>query len=163
MITTTLNDIRSHSPCRDRWEHLLKGLGKNKADDEPLPLERILEINGIEDALWALRAVKAHDDAIKLFKCSRQIKWIDTLGDVAALLLLATAFSFFPSVFAGVTRWWTAAAIVVGTAGVSVFAVSDKLNFEFIREFIRLCRLEGKYGAMDVVCQQGKQQEQQGQ
>lgn len=69
MITITLTDIRACKPCEDRWVHLLKALGKNKADTEILPLERILDLNGIDDALWALRAVKGHDNAIRLFAC----------------------------------------------------------------------------------------------
>jgi hypothetical protein len=56
MITTTLNKIRAHNPCEDGWEKLLKGFGKTKADDEPLPFVQILEINGLDDALWCLRA-----------------------------------------------------------------------------------------------------------
>ena len=56
MITTTLNRIRAHSPCKDGWEKLLKGLGKTKADDELLPFTRIFEINGLSDAFWCFRA-----------------------------------------------------------------------------------------------------------
>jgi len=48
---------------------LLKGLGVTRASKKPLPLERILEINGLDDALWALRAVEGHDGAIRLFAC----------------------------------------------------------------------------------------------
>ena len=34
---------------------MLRGLGKIRADDEPLPYGKILEICGLEDALWATR------------------------------------------------------------------------------------------------------------
>jgi hypothetical protein len=53
---TTLNEIRAHSPCTGGWEKLLRRLGKTQADDEPLPLLTILESNGLDDALWCLRA-----------------------------------------------------------------------------------------------------------
>ena len=53
---TTLNEIRELSPCRKGWEKLLAHLGKAKADDEPLHILTILESNGIDDALWCLRA-----------------------------------------------------------------------------------------------------------
>ena len=53
---TTLNEIRALSPCKEGWKNLLAHLGKTKADDEPLPLLTILESNGLEDALWCLRA-----------------------------------------------------------------------------------------------------------
>ena len=55
MITTTLNRIREHSPSPYGWTKLLNGLGKTKADDEPLPFATILEINGLDDALWCCR------------------------------------------------------------------------------------------------------------
>jgi hypothetical protein len=46
MITTTLNRIREHSPCRASWRELLVGLGKTEADDEPLPYADILRMVG---------------------------------------------------------------------------------------------------------------------
>jgi len=53
---------------------LLSGLGKTQADDETLPLTRILEINGLDDALWALRCV---DDqrALRLFWAASDAAW----------------------------------------------------------------------------------------
>lgn len=53
---TTLNEIREHAPCKEGWEKLLSHLGKTKADDEPLHMLTILESNGLDDALWCLRA-----------------------------------------------------------------------------------------------------------
>ena len=53
---TTLNEIRAHAPCKGGWEKLLAHLGKTKADDEPLALLTVLESNGLDDALWCLRA-----------------------------------------------------------------------------------------------------------
>ena len=55
MIYTTLNKILKHTPCQSGWLKLLAGLNKAGADDEPLPLIHILKINGLNDALWALR------------------------------------------------------------------------------------------------------------
>ena len=52
---TTLNQIRSHSPCQPGWTKLLKHLGKTQADDEPLSLLTILESNGLDDAIWCTR------------------------------------------------------------------------------------------------------------
>ena len=70
MITITLTDIRAHNPCQDRWKRLLKGLGVTHVNNKPLPLERVLEINGLGNALWALKAVQGHDEAIRLFACN---------------------------------------------------------------------------------------------
>jgi hypothetical protein len=60
MICTTLNKIREHGPCAKGWQKLLKHLGKTEADDEPLPLLTVLDSNGLDDALWCLRAVPEH-------------------------------------------------------------------------------------------------------
>jgi hypothetical protein len=53
-MTTTLNQIRSHSPCTEGWAKLLKHLNKTTADDEPLSLLTVLDSNGIDDAVWCL-------------------------------------------------------------------------------------------------------------
>lgn len=73
MITTTLNEIRYNKvqkPCAEGWEKFLKFLNKTKPDDEPLSLLTILESNGFDDALWALRCLDTkYDSAIRLFAC----------------------------------------------------------------------------------------------
>lgn len=76
MITTTLNRIREHTPCKDGWETLLRHLGKTQADDEPLPLVTILESNGLDDVLWCLRAVEGHDREMRLYAvaCARRVQ-----------------------------------------------------------------------------------------
>ncbi len=62
MITTTLRQIRQHSPCREGWRTLLSALGKTEVDDEPLPLT-----NGLDDALWCLQTLTGHDEEIIRF------------------------------------------------------------------------------------------------
>lgn len=69
MMYTTLNKIRSHSPCTDGWAKLLAHIGKTGADDEPLGLDVILASNGLDDALWCLRAVDGHEDAVRKLAC----------------------------------------------------------------------------------------------
>lgn len=54
---TTLNRIRQRNPCTDGWKKLLNHLGKTSADDEPLSLLTILNLNGFDHALWCFRAV----------------------------------------------------------------------------------------------------------
>ena len=77
---TTLNQIREHSPCSEGWTNLLKFLGKKKADDESVSIRTILESNGLDDALWCLRAVKGQDKAIRLYAvwCARQVQHLMT-------------------------------------------------------------------------------------
>lgn len=57
MIYTTLDKIRRHTPCVEKWTKLLGYLSKTKADDEPLGLDVILKANGLADALWCLQSV----------------------------------------------------------------------------------------------------------
>ena len=80
MITTTLNRIREHSPCQEGWEKLLRGLGKTKPDDEPLPFAKIVEINGLNDALWCCRAEPQYAKEWRLFTvwCARQVQHLMT-------------------------------------------------------------------------------------
>ena len=75
-MQTTLNKIREHSPCHEGWSKLLRTLNKTKADDEPLSIITVLDSNGLDDALWCLRAVAGHDREIRLFAvwCARQVE-----------------------------------------------------------------------------------------
>lgn len=75
-MNTALNKIRDHQPCTDGWEKLLRTLGKTKADDEPLSLITILDSNGLDDALWCLRAVDGHEKEMRLYAvwCARQVQ-----------------------------------------------------------------------------------------
>ena len=88
MPTTTLNAIREHGPCADGWKKLLKNLGKTGADDEPLSLLTILDSNGLDDALWCLRAMPEHNKHWRLYAvwCARQVQHLMTdARSVAAL------------------------------------------------------------------------------
>ena len=88
MPTTTLNAIRKHGPCADRWKTLLAHLGKKGADDEPLSLLTILDSNGLDDALWCLRAMPEHNKHWRLYAvwCAWQVQHLMTdARSVAAL------------------------------------------------------------------------------
>ena len=58
MPTTTLAEIKKHDPYESVWKKLLKNLGgiRKYGKDTPLTLLQILDSNGLDDALWALRA-----------------------------------------------------------------------------------------------------------
>ena len=68
-MKTTLNKIREHSPCEESWKKLLQSLGKTEADDTEVTVRYILDLLGVEDAIWVLRAVDGHDREIRLFAC----------------------------------------------------------------------------------------------
>jgi hypothetical protein len=75
-MKTSLNKIREHSPCAAGWGKLLKRLGKTQADDEELSLLTILESNGLDDALWCIRAVDNCNRDARLYAvwCARQVQ-----------------------------------------------------------------------------------------
>ena len=88
---TTLNKIREHGPCAEGWAKLLRYLGKTRADDEPLALATILDSNGIEDALWCLRAVSGWEREKRLYAvwCARQVQHL--MADERSLQALDVA------------------------------------------------------------------------
>ena len=69
-IAVTLKGIRKHSPCQESWTKLLASLGKTKAEETPVDLEYILDLLGLDDALWALRALpESMDSDVRLLVC----------------------------------------------------------------------------------------------
>ncbi len=79
-MKTTLNRIRKKGPCKEGWSELLTHLGKTSADDEPLEISAIAKSNGLDDALWCLRAVEGEDRKIRLFAvwCARRVQHLMT-------------------------------------------------------------------------------------
>ena len=94
-MKTTLNQIRECGPCESGWKKLLAHLGKTKADDESLSILTILESNGLDDALWCLRAVKGRDREIRLYAvwCARQVQHLNTDPRVSACIDVAERFA----------------------------------------------------------------------
>ena len=136
MWMTTLNKIRAHSPCSDGWSKLLGHLGKTKADDEPLPLLTVLDSNGLDDALWCLRAIDGKDREIRLFsvRCARRVqrlvadrRSIDAL-DVAERFANgeATQEELSAAVAAGPARAALSAAVAAGAAGAAAVAEQER-------------------------------------
>ena len=78
--STTLNRIREHTPCAGGWAKLLRHLGKTQADDEPVAITTILDSNGLDDALWCLRACDGIDREARLYAvwCARQVQHLMT-------------------------------------------------------------------------------------
>lgn len=75
-VCTTLNAINIGQMPVGGGARLLAYLGKTAPDDEPLPLVTILDSNGMEDALWALRTVTGEDARIRRYAvwCARQVQ-----------------------------------------------------------------------------------------
>ena len=109
MFYTTLNKIREHSPCREGWEKLLTSLGKAKADDEPLSFKTILDSNGLDDAIWALRSIDAPEVRIFAVRCVRQIQHLLTDERSLAALDVAEAYTVGQATEEELSAAWEAA------------------------------------------------------
>lgn len=92
---TTLNKIRKCRPCQDGWKKLLQHLGKTTADDEPIPVLTVLDSNGLDDALWCLRAVDGHEKEMRLYAvwCARQVQHLMVGPHSIAALDVAEKFA----------------------------------------------------------------------
>ena len=64
-LTTNLVLLRRHNACEDRYAHLVAALGPKWGGAKPIPFLQILKINGLDDALWALRAVPQKQTAAR--------------------------------------------------------------------------------------------------
>ena len=162
-MRTTLNQIRAHLPCRDGWEKLLRHLDKSAADDEPLLIETILDANGLDDALWCLRAVDGQERGTRLYAvwCARRVQHLTSdLRSVSALNVAeryargrATGEELVAARKAAEAAAWSAAAraaaawsaaawsaAALGAAAWSAAAAGEKEKAAQAKELRRICR-----------------------
>ena len=73
---TTLTLLKKNRACKDRYRHLLKQLGgaKKYGYNTPIQFPDLLEMTGLDDTLWALRAVSKEQEPerdliARLFAC----------------------------------------------------------------------------------------------
>ena len=71
MIHTTFRKLHEAGACTERYRFLAKALGgiKTYGKDTPITLLQILDINGLDDALWALRACDDAEKFSRLLAC----------------------------------------------------------------------------------------------
>ena len=82
MLTTSFKLLHDADACAERYAHLGMALGgvRTYGRTTPIPIARILETNGLDDALWALQTVPSEqaterDRLARLFACwcARQV------------------------------------------------------------------------------------------
>ena len=90
---------------------MLKSLGKIKADEEPLCLSVILQSNGLDDALWALRCLEGADREIRLFavEVAREVQHLMADPRSLAALDMAERFANGLATSAELAAAWDAA------------------------------------------------------
>lgn len=71
MIHTTFRQLKEAGACSERYRYLARKLGgvKKHGKDTPITLKQILDINGLDDALWALRACNDSERFSRLLAC----------------------------------------------------------------------------------------------
>ena len=57
MLTTSFKLLREAGACKDRYGHLRRAMGSGFGDTKSIAITAVLELNGLDDALWALRTV----------------------------------------------------------------------------------------------------------
>ena len=99
MLTTTFHLLRKHHACKDRYAVLREAL-RGRGDDEPITMIEILDSNGLDDALWALRAVPdeqaaERDRLARLYACAcaRQVWHLLTDERSRAVIDVAERFA----------------------------------------------------------------------
>lgn len=103
MITTTLTRI-ALADClpNESWVRLLKKLGKTQADvahrsrgDEPLPFSRIVEINGLDDAILCFGAEPQYAKEMQLFPvwCAWRVQHFTSDRKLLAALKVAERYA----------------------------------------------------------------------
>ena len=91
MFKVTLKDLRSAGACVEGYNKVVSALKGIPFDDEretyiryahkePIGILSIIETNGLDDALWALRCVKGRDRDMRLYAvwCARQVEHFNT-------------------------------------------------------------------------------------
>ena len=70
MLTLTFQSAKDHHACSTNYQKFaeFKGGDKEWGMDKPFPLLEVLENNGFDDALWALRCCEPQEEQDKLFR-----------------------------------------------------------------------------------------------
>jgi hypothetical protein len=128
-MKTTLNLIRAHQPCTDGWRKLLAHLGKTDADDKPLSIREILTSNGLNDALWCLRAVEGCEKEMRLLAVAyaRQVQHLMTDPRSIAALDVAEKHAHGQASDDELAAAWAAAGAAAG-AGARAAAVAATVS-----------------------------------
>ena len=90
-LTTSLRLCREHGACEKQYGLLVKALGPDWGDDQPIPLTMLLDLDAgpgwlpTNNAIWALFAVSNNQKAVgrRVWRASvdRSIQGSDSPGD----------------------------------------------------------------------------------
>ena len=149
-MKTTLNKIRACSPCASGWTMLLKNLGKTKPDDEPLAITTILDSNGLDDALWCLRAVEGNQKEMRLYAvdCARSVQHLTTDARSLAAIDVAERYAHGLATNAELAAAWYAARDAAwGAARDAAWGAASDAAWEVQADLLRIVCAEIEQGA----------------
>jgi hypothetical protein len=89
-LTTTFKRLRAAGACKDRYKFLRAAL-KGTKDTTPINLLTILETNGLNDALWALKATAENCDV--LARAAEAAAWAARAAEDAAWAAAGVAWA----------------------------------------------------------------------
>ena len=103
----TINKLREHDPDYS----LIESLSKTYADDAPIKIVDIFASNGLDAALWCLRAVEGYDKELRLYAvwCARQVQHLMTDKRSLAALDVAERYAYGRASDAELKAAWAAA------------------------------------------------------
>lgn len=135
MYTTTLERLRSHKACERGYNLIANHVGVDFTGD--IPLETILDVNGLDDCIWSLRATEtgavlgttfAILCAKRVYKEVSWVSWADKWlsgedRSVAAARAAARAAAAAAAAYAAADAY--AAAYAAADADAAVYAAAD--------------------------------------
>ena len=94
MLHTTFNLLRRAGACEEGYRKLAKSLGgvDQYGRDTPIPLAAVLDSNGLDDALWCLRAtIEPSEGLSRDFACDCADSVASLLTDERSITAIAVA------------------------------------------------------------------------
>lgn len=153
-ITTTLENLRTKGACFEGYNCLVRSLqGKVFTDAdaeresyikfnhvESIPLSYIVESNGIDDALWALRASTATDKDMRLYAvhCARQVAHLSSDPRVEHCLEVAERHAYGKATDAELRAAWADAIAAAWAAADAVARAAKAAAREYQKELFLL-------------------------
>ena len=75
-ITITLNQVKHKKSAMEGWDKVIDMNGGTKADfNAPFPLSTVLDLNGIEYAIWCFKCLPEHKSTLTKFAlfCAKEV------------------------------------------------------------------------------------------
>ena len=129
MLTTTLAEIKAHRPCSGGWVKLRKFVGTRKPMSTTVTFLEILESNGIDDAVWALRCAPERLARLYAARCACRVAHLNDDQRIARAIecaaLYAEGLADAEELSAASDAVWAAAWAASDAARMAAWAASD--------------------------------------